>query len=400
MHDGTEATSTLVQRLRKKDPAIVEAALKEASRLEPKEADYKVVTEVADVLWRFPALRELAWDSLMALAERGTDMSPVFWVCVRALHKDPTATWALRWLREARSHSHWAPVCVGGLSYELAEMVAKRPGSPEAAEAVEWLELKAKTFPRSVAVDLELHWPDQPGKELLEIVRRLEAIDPQAAAVAVPKKPDYEPMDYKSAMAQPLDLEATRARVPRDASPLLVAEGQFSPASEAAVRVGVLCCGKVLADLWVPPAILKAMPGALAERAAVRRGEWDVLYATGYSVAWTTDGVPFELWDWEGPLASQNGDMLTVRGFTPCLISDIECIEAYIGTDWVNRGVRCRLKSGKTIPIAEANEVSAAIDPTYDGLDLLVDASWVSSLAWAMGEALGLTVKRDKALGV
>jgi hypothetical protein len=61
--------------------------------------------------------------------------------------------------------------------------------------------------------------------------------------------------------------------------------------------------------------------------------------------------------------------------------------------------VGLRTATGDTLSIARQTELGALIDPTYDGVNLLADASWASALGSALAGALGVPFEtNDQAL--
>lgn len=180
-------------------------------------------------------------------------------------------------------------------------------------------------------------------------------------------------------------------------APLLVARGQYAPTGEA-IRVGLLRAGRCLADAWVVDADVDELVRALRCDHEVRVGEWDVMYATGWSYAWATDPGPVFLMDSAGLLAwSEGADLLTREGGR-CPAAAIVDVEVYLEEGWSVRGVRVRVEGGPPLPIAEERDPFALIDPTYDGLNLMCDASWAVGLGRALGAALRVPVALDEDL--
>jgi len=178
--------------------------------------------------------------------------------------------------------------------------------------------------------------------------------------------------------------------------PLVLAGNQYSPSPGK--RVLVFRDGTLLADRWVRASELTRLEAALAKDRRVRRGECDAMYATGWSCLWTVDGPPLEVWDPEGSLVRQEGDLLRFRNGDSCRAIDVARVHGYLEDAWVTRGVRCVLKGGASITVAEDKDSFVLVDPTYDGLNITCDAAWVVSLARALGKALGAPVQTDEPL--
>lgn len=171
-----------------------------------------------------------------------------------------------------------------------------------------------------------------------------------------------------------------------------VVRGQYGP--EGLVeRIGLLRAGAVLVDAWMVPAQRHRLVRALAAQRPVRVGEWDVMYATGWSVAWSTDAGPFEAFTPGGPLARVEGEGLWIRGGRTLALDELQRVEVYLSADWVERGVQLRLTSGEEVEVESQREPFALFDPTYDGIDLMFDASWAESLGQALARGLGVDLE-------
>lgn len=180
---------------------------------------------------------------------------------------------------------------------------------------------------------------------------------------------------------------------------ILVAAGQYSPDPNACERVLVLAlkwqAGAVLADGWMAAGARDALCAHLADLAP-RQGACDAMYATAWRCAWTTDGGGFEVWDEGGRLLWHDAHGVHLRDVTAPL--DVCGVHGFVRNGWVKRGVALRLTKGGGLELMAVDEEAAVIDPTYDGLDLLTDASWVVALARAVADGLGVPVHLDAAL--
>ena len=277
---------------------------------------------------------------------------------------------------------------LGRCTSTLAELVVGRDPSPEAELAADLLLRAASTHPQAVSLSLFVRWTEGQGPAFRRLVAGLEALDPAIVAAARREQPELHPVPAARV------LEDLRAQ----AGPFLVVEGQTSPQPRVSIRVGVLRGAQVLFDGWIPPADLAALVEGLRPRGPVRRGEWDVMYATGWSLAWTDDGGPLEVWDREGLLLRQEQAALASRDGARCPVAEVARVHAYLEQGWVVRGVRCELRDGGALPVAEQQDRISELDPTYDGLSLMFEASWASSLAAALGKALGVPVAVDPPL--
>lgn len=209
-----------------------------------------------------------------------------------------------------------------------------------------------------------------------------------------PAMPDPPPRPLDEVLFQVAS--ATRERG------LLVVVGQYAPNPRRAVRVLVITrdgAPRSVLDAWMRPEDLGPLATALGRPPEVRAGASDAMYATRWKLAWTTDAKtvenapPFELWTPRGLVAhvSRDGAFLdTIEG--PLPRARIKRIEGYLSKGWVERGVRVVLEGRSSHLLARQLEPMAAVDPTYDGLDLMCDASWVRSLAESLAGALDVAV--------
>jgi hypothetical protein len=173
-----------------------------------------------------------------------------------------------------------------------------------------------------------------------------------------------------------------------------VGVAQYSPNPMEVERVSVIAVDarpRVRADAWMAPAEIEKLVKALG----ARQGETDAMYATRWSLLWATSPF-FCLWDRRGKRAWVEDGRLCLRRD----VLDKEqlvAVEAYVERGAVERGVRISLVSGKRRVIARQREWMAKIDPTYDHIDLFVDASWARSLARSMAAALDIPLELSPA---
>ena len=143
------------------------------------------------------------------------------------------------------------------------------------------------------------------------------------------------------------------------------------------------------------PEILADVAAALGERCRV--GLWDALAATQWTVAWTQD-APFELHRPSGKGFAQVDDELHRTGGGLSLVGDPTIqftplrFDAYVDGEWVHRGVRAFIE-GRDVPIHTKSDIEWMVDPTYDAIDLAMDAAWASLLAATLGECFGVPVE-------
>lgn len=165
-------------------------------------------------------------------------------------------------------------------------------------------------------------------------------------------------------------------------------------------RVGLLDVERtkprLLADgLGAPGLDLEEVSARWGSRA--RLGLWDALAATDWTVAWTDRG-PFELHRPNGKGFAQvdaelhrTGGGLSLVG-DPTLAFTPARVEAYVDPEWVHRGVKAHTATGLEVVLHATSDIEWMADPTYDALDLAMDAAWASMLAQSLGAALGVPI--------
>lgn len=188
---------------------------------------------------------------------------------------------------------------------------------------------------------------------------------------------------------------------------LLVGPGQFSP-HRGHERVCVLAVDQnkpptMLWDGFFAADAIAALCVSLRKFAKdVWAGEFDTMYATPWSYAWTCPPEPVQVYDREGLLVVGKNDVVLVRsssGWATMPRKEIARVVGWLSDDWHRREVLLEAESGERLLVAEAEEAMALLDPTYDGIDVMFDASWVGSLGHALAKGIGVPyVATDRAL--
>lgn len=190
---------------------------------------------------------------------------------------------------------------------------------------------------------------------------------------------------------------------------VLVGPGQFSPYAGHG-RISILVVddhtGKdpyVIWDRFYANETLGPLCNALRAYAdEVWPGEFDTMYGTPWSYAWTTPPNAFRLYDEKGLLFAVQDDTVVLRReqiMTVVHLRDVVQVVGWLSPDWSERGVRLDLQQGKQLLVAERTEPMAYLDPTYDGIDLMCDASWVGQLGKTMATGIGVSyMPEDSAL--
>lgn len=380
----------IVARLSHSDDAVRIAAIASLAGLRPDEADWDIVVHVARCLERPGECGTAALSRLVDLGDRGADLTAALQMALyRLRNRRPDGSCpALEFLRKAVplwENGTWKAARLEPYTGTLVDLLVERDPRPEAEVAADLLVLTAARSPDSVSTSLFIRWPDMPGEVFRRLLRRL---DPKIVKTAHRVKPDQHPRSVRQAMDGIQDARG----------PLLVVQGQYSPAPSQAIRVGILEGGRVLSDLWLKSADWDVLVGSLRQRCDVRTGEWDVMYATGWGLAWTSDAGPFEVWNGEGRLAWREGNDFVIRPNLDLPVAAIDHVHAYLREGWVLRGVECVMREGGAICVAEVRDEIPTIDPTYDDLNIACEASWAVSLARAIGRGIGLPVRYDEPL--
>ena len=198
----------------------------------------------------------------------------------------------------------------------------------------------------------------------------------------------------RTAHQNPSSIKEVMANINKDQGPIVLVTGQFQPESGGTIRLGVFHETHCLKDCWFPANQLSALHQEVQKINPVRRGEWDVMYATGWSHYWTHDHQDFLLVDQKGVLLNQEGDRL-IFGRQGKTISQnqIASIEVYLSDDWVFRGVQLHLQQNQTILVAEEEDPIALIDPCFDRFNISFEANWAVSLGRALEKNLKIPIK-------
>lgn len=184
----------------------------------------------------------------------------------------------------------------------------------------------------------------------------------------------------------------------------LVATGQYSPAPAAATRVIVFADPgsrlRIRLDAWLAPSELPLLVTALAKHGEARVVKSDAMYATPPEHVWSREGDALRLWRRQRLIARIEADRVSLRSrwwrsWQHAAVADFSAVHAFLAPDWARRGVRLVRRADGAIAIADAVEVAALLDPTYDGIDLLCDAAWVTDLARDIAEVTGLPTEID-----
>jgi hypothetical protein len=192
--------------------------------------------------------------------------------------------------------------------------------------------------------------------------------------------------------------KAVRAEI--EGGTVIVGAGQFSPWS-GHDRVGVLRVDgagepALVYDAFHPRAEIEPIRDALSAFVQVWPGEFDMMYATLWKLAWTVAPAPFRLYEREGIACLVEGGVVRIGSRTEVPVAEIASVLGWADGDAVLRGVDLVRRSGERVCVAAEEELAASIDPTYDRLDLMFDASWVPALGRALAAAIGVTYEASE----
>jgi hypothetical protein len=105
---------------------------------------------------------------------------------------------------------------------------------------------------------------------------------------------------------------------------------------------------------------------------------------------WLGDADRFAVWGPHGRELDARGGTLALAGGRTLARGELERVYAYADDDYVERGVRARLRSGEEIGLVRDVSATAAADPTYSRNELLYDTEWAGAIAAAVAAWAGV----------
>jgi len=190
---------------------------------------------------------------------------------------------------------------------------------------------------------------------------------------------------------------------------LVVAKGQYSPYPHESERVFFYASDrrtgqlKHLLDSWLPPRVYQSVLDSIPGDIHVTTGSCSAM-AIGRPVhVWAQQGPDLLLWKkgrLVGKFNHQSSELRTgyFGKWHSYTNDELSCSHGFLSSNWLKRGVRLCDKDGKCIVAVQTRDPIVFIDPTYDSLDLMCDASWVPDLAKSVAYATGLPVELDAPL--
>lgn len=118
----------------------------------------------------------------------------------------------------------------------------------------------------------------------------------------------------------------------------------------------------------------------------IAMGEYD----SACELVWVKEADGVTVWSPHWRVLRAAGDTLTLADGRTVMRSEVERIQAYADGDYIERGVRARLRSGEKVSLVRDVSATAAADPTYSRNELLYDTEWAGAIAAAVAEWAGV----------
>ncbi|MCP4967215.1 MAG: hypothetical protein GY926_18540, partial [bacterium] len=160
---------------------------------------------------------------------------------------------------------------------------------------------------------------------------------------------------------------------------------------------------RTAANVWLTPNCHAELTSRLGAISQMTLGSCDAMYFTPARRVWAAIGDELHLWHWKILVARLSPREAAIRkqamlGWSAYPVASFSSCHAYVSPTWARRGVALERMLGRRLVVAEATEPSALMDPTYDGIDLMCDASWVGDLAQAVSAVTCLPLEMDDGL--
>jgi hypothetical protein len=109
------------------------------------------------------------------------------------------------------------------------------------------------------------------------------------------------------------------------------------------------------------------------------------VYDEHCDLVWTTGDSNVSIWGPHGRVLEADGERLRVDGGGDYPRDAFAAFQSYADEDdYIDRGVRARLKSGEIVEIVSEPSATAAVDPTYNRSDLIWETAWTGAIAKAL----------------
>ena len=105
---------------------------------------------------------------------------------------------------------------------------------------------------------------------------------------------------------------------------------------------------------------------------------------------WLVEADRVAVWGPHWHVLEASGDTLTLADGRTLARAELERVYAYASDDYIERGVRTRLRSGEEVPLVWDVSAAAAADPTYGRNELLYETGWAGAIAAAVAAWAGV----------
>jgi hypothetical protein len=113
-------------------------------------------------------------------------------------------------------------------------------------------------------------------------------------------------------------------------------------------------------------------------------------YDSGCDFVWLREAEGVTVWGPHWRVLQASGDTLTLVGGQTLARAELERIHTYAEDDYIERGIRARLRSGEEVSLVRDVSATAAADPTYSRNELLYDTEWAGAIASAVAAWAGV----------
>ena len=104
---------------------------------------------------------------------------------------------------------------------------------------------------------------------------------------------------------------------------------------------------------------------------------------------WVENADGIEVYDDKQRVFRADGDYATLEDGSVIERADIATVVAFAKEDYVYRGVKAALRSGKEVPLVTEASSAAMGDPTYSRNELLMETGWASAIGAAIAKWAG-----------
>jgi hypothetical protein len=113
-------------------------------------------------------------------------------------------------------------------------------------------------------------------------------------------------------------------------------------------------------------------------------------YDSRCEFVWLSGTGRVTVWAPHGRVLHASGGTITLANGRTLDRAKLERMQAYASDDYLQRGVRARLRSGEDVELVREVSAVTAADPTYSRNDLLYDTAWAGAIAAAVAAWAGV----------